>query len=216
MIDRKNLERTADVVAAHVSNNPVAAGQLPQLIDSVFRTIAQLGASPPGSERTPAVPVASSVTKAAIVCLECGGKFKSLKRHLLGRHGLTPDDYRQRWDLANHYPMVTRGYSAQRAELARQNGLGRKPGRGSGPATEPGTEPGSEPASGQASQTLEDVLAGDASTPSLAAEQGLEHSQEITEEVTLENGPDSAAGLARIVETDPAALQGPQAPSLPA
>ncbi|WP_304412060.1 MucR family transcriptional regulator [Novosphingobium sp. AP12] len=215
-MDRKNLGRTADVVAAHVSNNPVAAGQLPQLIDSIYRTFAQLGASPPGSERTPAVPIASSVTKAAIVCLECGGKFKSLKRHLLGRHGLTPDDYRQRWDLANHYPMVTRGYSAQRAELARQNGLGRKPGRGAGPVTEPATEPAFEPASGQASQTREDVMAGDASTPSLAPGQGLETSQDITEEVTLGDGPDSAAGPARIVETDPAALQGPHAPSLPA
>jgi predicted transcriptional regulator len=127
MMDCQNLERTADIVAAHVSNNKVAADQLPQLIDSIFKSLSQLGASPPAEERTPAVTVASSLTKDTIVCLECGAKFKSLKRHLHDRHGLSADDYRVRWGLGRDYPMVTRGYSAKRAELARVNGLGRRP-----------------------------------------------------------------------------------------
>jgi predicted transcriptional regulator len=215
MMDRKNLKRTADVVAAHVGNNPVAAGQLPQLINSIFKSFAQLGASPPSGERTPAVPVASSVTKDAIVCLECGAKYKSLKRHLLRRHGLAPDDYRQRWDLGSHYPMITRGYSAQRAEQARQNGLGRRRGASAEVAT---TEPATQPPSDLALQRPADVLAGDACTP-FAPEHRPEGGEEDILEDALgsirEHGPDGRAGPAHSGETGPAACLDPHDRSLP-
>ena len=65
--------------------------------------------------------------KASIVCLECGKVGKMLKRHLSTAHGLSVIDYRERWGLPADYPMVSPNYAAQRSELAKKIGLGRKP-----------------------------------------------------------------------------------------
>jgi predicted transcriptional regulator len=71
--------------------------------------------------------VRSSVKADAIACLECGAKMKMLKRHLSTDHGLSPAEYRARWNLAADYPMVAPDYAAKRKELAVKIGLGRKP-----------------------------------------------------------------------------------------
>src|SRR5690606_26441259 len=84
-------------------------------------------ATPEAEQRTPAVPVKRSVQPEALTCLECGKKFKSLKRHLSANHGLTPEDYRARWDIHRSYPLVARAYSETRSNLAKATGLGRKP-----------------------------------------------------------------------------------------
>ena len=133
--DDKSIERsellalTAEFVAAHVGNNAVAGAEVGALIQSVFDTLRGLASDePPASvELTPAVPLRRSVTDDHIVCLEDGKKLKMLKRHLMTDHGLTPDDYRERWGLKRDYPMVAPNYSAQRQTLAKQIGLGRKP-----------------------------------------------------------------------------------------
>lgn len=82
---------------------------------------ATLGPEPP----QPAVSVKKSVTPDFLICLEDGLKFKSLRRHLTTL-GLTPAQYRAKWNLPDNYPMVAANYSAKRAELAKSNGLGRK------------------------------------------------------------------------------------------
>lgn len=121
---------TADIVSAHVSNNSVAAGDIPTLIQSVFGALAAAGQPAPAVEEkpTPAVSVRSSVKQDAIACLECGGKYKMLKRHLNTDHGLTPIEYKARWGLTADYPLVAPAYAAKRKELALKIGLGRKPG----------------------------------------------------------------------------------------
>src|SRR6516164_5876431 len=126
------LDLTTEIVTAHVSRNTVPAEQLPRLIQQIHEALAGLGAAAPdpGPERKPAVPVRSSVRPDHLVCLEDGRKVKMLKRHLFANHGMTPDDYRARWNLAPNYPMVAPRYSAKRAELAKTIGLGRKAGRG--------------------------------------------------------------------------------------
>ena len=122
---------TSDIVAAHVSNNSVAVGDLPTLISNVYQALAGLSttepAAPPAPE--PAVSVRSSVKHDHIVCLEDGKKLKMLKRHLATRYNMTPEQYRQRWNLPADYPMAAPDYAAMRADLARKNGLGRKPGQ---------------------------------------------------------------------------------------
>lgn len=125
------LDFVADIVSAHVSNNSVSANDLPGLIQSVYASLAALGQSPePLAEKLmPAVSVRASVKSDAIACLECGAKFKMLKRHLGTDHDMTPAEYRARWNLAADYPMVAPDYAATRAELARKIGLGRKPGQ---------------------------------------------------------------------------------------
>ena len=123
---------TADIVAAHVSNNSVAVSDLPSLISNVHGALAGLssGGSAPEVALEPAVPVRSSVKRDYIVCLEDGKKLKMLKRHLMTHYGMTPDDYRAKWGLAADYPMVAPAYAEQRRDLAKAIGLGRAPGSG--------------------------------------------------------------------------------------
>jgi len=119
---------TADIVGAHVSNNQVALADVPQLIQSVFTALTGVGAAAPVAEerREPAVSVRASVKPDAIACLECGARFKMLKRHLNTEHGLTPTQYRARWNLNAEYPIIAPDYAAKRKELAIRIGLGRK------------------------------------------------------------------------------------------
>jgi predicted transcriptional regulator len=73
--------------------------------------------------------VRASVKRDHLVCLEDGKKMKMLKRHLMTEHGMTPDEYRQRWGLGADYPMVAPEYAETRRDLAVKIGLGRKPGQ---------------------------------------------------------------------------------------
>lgn len=123
-------ELTASIVGAYVSNNPVPAAELPNVIASVYQSISNIGTKPKAvveEVRTPAVPIKRSVTPDYLISLEDGKKYQSLKRHLSGL-GLTPDEYRARWGLSKDYPMVSQSYSQRRSELAKKLGLGRKPG----------------------------------------------------------------------------------------
>lgn len=122
---------TSDIAAAHVSNNNVDVDEVPELITNIFGALASLDASAEKEEERPepAVSIRASVKKDHIVCLEDGKKFKMLKRHLMTEYGMTPDEYRQRWDLPSDYPMVAPEYSEKRRDLAKKIGLGRKPGQ---------------------------------------------------------------------------------------
>ena len=124
------LGLTAEIVSAHVSNNPVSLGDLPNLIQDVYRTLASVGlpAVKPQPERPqPAVPVKKSITPEYLICLEDGKKLKMLKRHLQTSYGLTPEQYRERWGLTSDYPMVAPNYAKHRSSLAKKIGLGTKP-----------------------------------------------------------------------------------------
>ncbi len=121
---------TSDIIAAHVSNNNVNGEELPSLITSVYGALAGLGNAPAPVEvrPEPAVSVRTSIKPDYIVCLEDGKKLKMLKRHLMTHYNLTPEQYRQRWNLPADYPMVAPNYAEKRRELAKKIGLGRKPG----------------------------------------------------------------------------------------
>ena len=139
MADETLLDHVADIVSAHVSNNSVSASDLPGLIQSVYASLAVLGQAPePALEKlTPAVSVRASVKPDAVTCLDCGVKFKMLKRHLGTDHGLTPTEYRTRWNLPADYPMVASDYAERRKALALKIGLGRKPKAPAASASEP-------------------------------------------------------------------------------
>ena len=96
------LALTTEIVAAHVSNNTVAVGDLPQLINQVYNSLANIGTAPPApaARPQPAVSVKKSVQPDFIVCLEDGKKLKMLKRHLKTAYNMTPEAYRERWGLA--------------------------------------------------------------------------------------------------------------------
>ncbi len=121
---------TSDIVAAHVSNNDVAVDDVPSLITNVFSALSVLGeeADPVEERPEPAVSVRASVKPDYIVCLEDGKKLKMLKRYLRTNYDMTPEEYRERWNLPADYPMVAPNYAAKRRELAKKIGLGRKPG----------------------------------------------------------------------------------------
>src|SRR5919106_6250247 len=129
-LDRgKLLTLTSEIVAAYVSYHRVAPAEIEVLIGSVAGSLAKVGdrPEPVPARPNPAVPVRRSLGRDHLTCLVCGTKLKTLKRHLAVLHQLSPDEYRERFGLRSEYPMVAPSYAAQRSELARQTGLGRKP-----------------------------------------------------------------------------------------
>ncbi len=134
--DLSVVEMAAEIVSAYVRNNSVPVGELPTLLQSVHDSLSSIlnGSKPEAVKEPPQpkVPVKKSVTNEYIVCLEDGKRFKSLKRHLHSEHGLSPQDYRDKWGLAKDYPMVAPAYADARSNLAKTMGLGRK----AGPAVE--------------------------------------------------------------------------------
>jgi len=122
------LTLTADIVAAHVSNNSVAVNDLPNLIQNVHSALSGISQSTaaPEPRPEPKVSIRSSIKPDSIACLECGSRQKMLKRHLMTNHDMTPADYRQKWGLAPDYPMVAPNYAEQRRTLAKSIGLGTK------------------------------------------------------------------------------------------
>lgn len=119
---------TADIVSAHVSYNSVATDALPQLIASVHAALADAALTPEPSQQVdqkPAVSIRRSVRADHLVCLEDGKKMKMLKRHLMTYHGMTPADYRAKWNLPSDYPMAAPEYSERRRAQAKKAGLGR-------------------------------------------------------------------------------------------
>lgn len=127
------LELTANIVSAYVSNNSIQSSELPSLIFLVHGKLNELQNGPvevldADWTRKPGVNPKKSVFDDHIICLEDGQKFQSMKRHLKSVHNLTPDEYRAKWGLPHDYPMVTKNYSAKRSAMAKNMGLGRKPG----------------------------------------------------------------------------------------
>jgi len=135
-----NRELAAKLVAEYVRRNQIASDQLPTLIETVRQALWRLGAPAEvvGPERAPAVPIRRSVTRDAVVCLECGWKGRTLRRHLTTRHGLGVDQYRSRWKLRPDHPITAPSYSERRSAMARDIGLGQR-GKGSRPTAAPKT-----------------------------------------------------------------------------
>jgi len=121
------VDMAADIVSAYVSANSIAPQDIPGLIRTVYSALKEVSAGGlvvVEQAQEPAVAVKKSVTPDYIVCLEDGKKFKSLKRHLRTRYGMTPEDYRAKWNLAHDYPMVAPNYAKARSDLAKRMGLG--------------------------------------------------------------------------------------------
>jgi predicted transcriptional regulator len=144
MAESERLNLIAEVAANYLRRNAVGIDQIQTVIMSVTRAMSQASkeidtgivpaadatAATSHEALTPAVPIKKSVQKDYVVCLEDGVKARTLKRHLLTAHGMTPKDYREKWGLPRDYPMVAPAYSEQRSRLAKELGLGRKPGTG--------------------------------------------------------------------------------------
>jgi predicted transcriptional regulator len=130
----------AQILSSYFSNNTVAAADLPSVIESIKKAFGGSGdaVSATASDSVtktwqPAVSVRKSLTPEAVICLCCGRKFKSLKRHLQTTHQLSPSEYRASFGLKSDYPIVAPNYAAQRSDLAKSLGLGRKAGMRAAP-----------------------------------------------------------------------------------
>ena len=120
------IELTADIASAYVGNNSVSAGDLPNLIKSIFGALRGTEIPDPAAvvPQAPAVSIKKSIAPDYLICLEDGRRFKSLKRHLRTKYNLSPEEYRVKWGLAQDYPMVAPAYAAARSILAKSIGLG--------------------------------------------------------------------------------------------
>jgi predicted transcriptional regulator len=128
MSDPKFIELTANIVSAYLGNHSVPASDIPGLISQIHSALSRVssGADLAAEPLKPAVPVKKSITPEYLVCLEDGKKFKSLKRHLRTQYNMTPEQYRDKWDLPTDYPMVAPNYAEARSALAKQMGLGQQ------------------------------------------------------------------------------------------
>jgi predicted transcriptional regulator len=128
--DRAGLiELTADIVSAFVSKNSASASEVSAMISDVYAALSRLGtsqAAPVVEASKPAVNPKKSITPEYLICLEDGKKFKSLKRHLRTMYNLSPEQYREKWNLGADYPMVAPNYAEARSRLAKEMGLGLK------------------------------------------------------------------------------------------
>lgn len=122
------LGMTTSIVSSFVSNNTVPATDLPELIRSVHEAISTLseGGTADAETPSPAVPVSKSITPDFLICLEDGRKLKMLRRYLRSRYSMTPEEYRERWNLPADYPMVAPNYAKLRSKHAKNIGLGKK------------------------------------------------------------------------------------------
>lgn len=123
------LGMAASIVSAYVSHNALPASQIPELIQTVYKSLSDTGSSnaeAPQEPLKPPVPIRRSVMPDYVVCLEDGKRLKMLKRHLRTNYGLSPEEYRAKWGLPSDYPMVAPNYAKQRSEFAKKIGLGRK------------------------------------------------------------------------------------------
>src|SRR5271165_5373701 len=137
------LALAVQVVSAHVQHNKMPSEELPAFIQQIYKTLQSVGAEPAAQDKpAPAVPVKKSVFNDHVICLDCGKQLKMLKRHLMTDHAMTPEQYRQRWDLGRDYPMVAPDYASRRSALAKKIGLGRKSDAKANSAKVPGRKPG--------------------------------------------------------------------------
>lgn len=123
------IEMTAEIVSAYVSNNTIPVSDVAGLIGQVHQALVRVGGGQHEVLREtpkPATSVKRSITPDFLVCLEDGKKFKSLKRHLRTQYNMTPEQYREKWQLPSDYPMVAPNYAAARSNLAKQMGLGQQ------------------------------------------------------------------------------------------
>jgi predicted transcriptional regulator len=137
MADPDRLSLIANVAASYLRRNSVGIEQIGSVVSSVRRALEEAahgadGAAPSAGpaampeKRPPAVPVKNSVHNDYIICLEDGIQARTLKRHLQAAHGLTPQQYREKWGLPKDYPITAPGYSERRSQMAKRLGLGRK------------------------------------------------------------------------------------------
>jgi len=118
---------TAKIVQSYVRHHRLGPDQLAGLINSVHRAIGQLGEPPEPTEvLIPAVSVRRSVHRDYVICLDCGYRGKTLRRHISTRHGLNRDEYRQRWGLRSNHPLTAPAYSEHRSTMAKARSFGRK------------------------------------------------------------------------------------------
>jgi predicted transcriptional regulator len=126
-----NPHLVAEIVRGYVTKNTVAVDQLGGLIATVHQTLSGLGTNTtapkaPAQKSAPAVPIRRSVQPDHVVCLECGFRALTLRRHLRVAHGLEPVTYRARWKLPTDHALTAPAYSERRSIMAKQLGLGRK------------------------------------------------------------------------------------------
>jgi len=122
----KYIQPAAKIVRAYVANNRLPPSDLPNIIAEVHAALTSVAErQPPAPALVPAVNPKRSVFPNHIICLEDGKKFSSLRRHLRAYHDLTPEEYREKWNLPPTYPMVAPSFSESRSALAKVSGLGK-------------------------------------------------------------------------------------------
>lgn len=123
------MAHVTQIASAYLSRNKVPAESIPELLTTIYDglvlAVSDRKDTADENELVPAVPIEDSLSDDAIICLEDGLSFQSLKRHLRVKYDMTPEAYRKKWGLPLDYPMVAPNYAKRRSELAKRTGLGK-------------------------------------------------------------------------------------------
>ncbi len=152
--DINAVELAAELTAAWLANpnTRTNAEDVPAFLLSMHAAVAQLSGAatsvaPEEAAQAyePAVTVRKSLASPDhIISLIDGKPYRTLRRHLAS-NGLTPEEYRARYNLKADYPMVAPSYSEARRTMAKLIGLGRKPGQTAEKATDDSPKPPRKP-----------------------------------------------------------------------
>src|SRR5262244_3581797 len=121
--EKTNPHSTAMIVSSYVRHHTLRPEQLSDLITTVYHALRHLG-QPIQTEEvlTPAVSVRRSVHHDYVVCLDCGYRGKTLRRHISTQHALDRNEYLKRWGLRSGHPLTAPAYSERRSTLAKALG----------------------------------------------------------------------------------------------
>ena len=125
--NEKLFNCTTKIVSAYLKKNKIKEEKVLDFFELVYFKLKKLSIQQTETEHktSPAVPIEDSIKNDSIICLEDGKEFKMLKRHLATNYNMTPEQYRQKWNLPFDYPMVAPEYSKTRKLLAKKSGLGK-------------------------------------------------------------------------------------------
>jgi predicted transcriptional regulator len=122
------LELTTEIVSSRSINSDLSSEDISRMIKKIYATMQEITSTETvnaSTSQTPFVPIQESVKPDYIICLEDGRKMKMLRRHLKTAYNMTPEEYREKWDLPQDYPMTAPNYAKRRSALAKKIGLGK-------------------------------------------------------------------------------------------
>jgi predicted transcriptional regulator len=124
------VKEALDVVKAQASVRNMTEDEITSMVQSVADRLRNVeshveGEHGPGHQE-PAVDPKKAIREKSVICLECGKSFKILSKRHLATHGLTPQEYKEKWGFKKNQTLVAKALSRQRRKKMQEIQLWKK------------------------------------------------------------------------------------------